>query len=118
LPDYAKFDRKPEQPAHPLQGDFVGQRRTDSPVMLQKIGKDRMGMHGYVTKDIMEDIGLGNVSERLPATQPRGGRKLPGRQHGKECVRRKEATHRSSPPATSRPKPLIHIGQVGDEIGS
>jgi len=86
--------------------------------MLQKIGKDGMGVHGHVAEDIMEDIRFGNVSEGFAAPQPGGRRKLPGRQHGKERVWRKEAAHGGSPPATPRPKPLIHIGQVRNEIGS
>ena len=118
MPDHAKFDRKPEQPAHLLQRVLVGQGRADGAIMLQEIGKDGMGVHGNVAEDIVEDIRLGNVGERFPAPQPGGGGKLPGRQHGKERVGRKKAADGGSAPATSRPKPLIHIGQVGNQIGS
>ena len=86
--------------------------------MLQEIGKDRMGVHGNVAEDVVEDIRFGNVGQRFPAPQPGGGGELPGREHGKERVRRKKAAHRGSSPATPGPKPLIHIGQVGNQIGS
>ncbi len=87
-------------------------------VMLQEVGKDRMGVHGNVAEDIVEDIRFGNVGERFPAPQPGGGGKLPGREHGKKGVGRKKTAYRRGSPATPRPKPLIHIGQIGNQIGS
>src|ERR1700733_720721 len=70
LSNDSKLDRKPEQPAHLLQRLLIGQGRAYRPIMLQEIGKYRMGVHGNVAKDVVEDIGLGNVLKRLSASQP------------------------------------------------
>ena len=77
-----------------------------------------MGVHGNVAEDVMEDIRFGDVLKRFPAPQPGGGRELPGSKHGKEGVRRQKTAHRGGSPATPGPKPLIHLGQIGDQVGS
>src|ERR1700733_14163890 len=114
LPNNAKLDRKQEKPTHLLQRLLVGQGRAYRPIMLQEIGKYRVGVHGNVAEDVMEDIRLGDVLKRFPAPQPGSSRELPGRKHGKEGVRRQKTAHGGSSPATPGPKPLIHLGQVWD----
>jgi hypothetical protein len=77
-----------------------------------------MGVHGNVAEDVMEDIGLGDVLKRFPAPQPSRSRELPGGKHGKEGLWRQKTAHGGSSPATPGPKPLIHLGQVWDQVGS
>src|SRR5271163_4703943 len=116
LADYAKLYGEPEQPPHPLQRVFVAKPGADLAVLLEKVSENRMSMHGHVAEDVVEDVGLGGVFERLAAAQPGGGRKTPRRQHLKKSIGRQKSADRCRVPTGLRLQPPVHLGQIRDRI--
>src|SRR5271154_6523461 len=76
LADEAELDGVPEEASDALQSGFVVYRRAQLPVVRQEIGENRVGVHGNVAEDVVEDVRLRRVFEGVAAAQPGGGGKL------------------------------------------
>src|SRR5579863_5023071 len=60
-----------------------------------------MRVHRNVPEDIVKNVRLGNVFERIVAAQPGSGRKLASREHLKKSFARKKTAHwRCAPPGS------------------
>ena len=91
-------------------------RGADLAVLLEEIGKDGMGVHGDVSEDVVEDVGLGRVFERVAAAQPGGGGKLTRGEHLEEGVGRQKAADRRGVPAGAWAEALVDLGEIGDGV--
>ena len=75
-----------------------------------------MGVHGDVSEDVVENVGLRGVFERIAAAEVGGGGKFAGGEHLEECVGRKESADRGGVPAGARAQALVDLGEVGDDV--
>ena len=122
LTDDAELDGEPEEASHALQlvlrraAGAIGKAGADLAVVLQEVGEDRMGVHGHVPEDVMEDVGLGGVFERVAAAQPGGSGKLARGEHLEEGVGRQEAADGRGVPAGAWTEALVDLGEIGDGV--
>ena len=116
LADHPKFHREPEEPGHAVQVLLAGETGADLPIALQKVGKDRMRVHGHVAEDIVEDVRLRRVFERLAGAQRGGGGKAPRCDHFKESRAGQVARDRGCVPAGARRQQGVHLSQIGDDV--
>src|SRR5277367_871458 len=117
LPDHSKLNREPEESPHAFKLVLVmHQPSAYTPVLLQKIGKHRMRMHRHMPKDVMKNVRLRRVFQRLALAKPGRRWKLPRRQHLKKSIRRQKPAHRRRIPAGTRTKPLVYLSQIGNRI--
>src|SRR3974390_984062 len=68
--DQPELDRVPEQTPELLQHFRIFNRRTDATVVLQKIREHPMSMHWHMPEDIVKNVGLWRVLDRLSAAEP------------------------------------------------
>src|SRR6266567_7306228 len=116
LPDEPELNCIPEEAAQFLKNIGVGGGGADAAVTLQEVGEDFVRVHGHVAEDIVKDIGLGRVFERVAAAQPSRGGKEPIREHLKKRRRRQETADRSGTPAGARAETRGDGGEVGQAI--
>src|SRR5277367_261736 len=117
LPDHSKLNREPEESPHAFKLVLVmHQPSAYTPVLLQKIGKHRMRMHRHMPKDVMKNVRLRRVFQRLALAKPGRRWKLPRRQHLKKSIRRQKPAHRRRIPARAWSKPLIYLSQIRNRI--
>src|SRR5579863_3901878 len=116
LADQAELHGVPEEAAELFEYRFIFDGGTDAAVTLEKVGKDFVCVHGYVAEDVMEDVRLRRVFERLAAAQPGCGGKASGCKHLKESRRRQEAAHRRGIPAGARLQPCAYRGEPGKAV--
>src|SRR5580698_4722301 len=87
LANQAELHGIPEQATKLLQYRGIVDGCANAAVTLEEIGKDFMRVHRDVAEDVVEDVGLGRVFERLAAAQPGRGGKATSGKHLKECRR-------------------------------
>jgi hypothetical protein len=95
---------------------FITRLRRSLPESLEEIGEDRMCVQRHVPEDVVENIGLGDVVERMARPDRHRGREATPRQRLEEQLRLEEALHRDSAPARFRLKAGIHLVEVRDAI--
>ncbi len=69
-----------------------------------------------MAEDLVEDVGLLQVVELVPAANEGGHRKLAVGQQGKEAVKGDKRRHRRHRPAGGRLQHGVDLGQLGDPI--
>ena len=116
LADEAEFDRIPEDAADEFENGLVANTRAELPIVRQKIREDRVGMHGHMAEDIVKDIRLRGVFERVAPAQPCGGGKAARGQHFKKGRAGHEAADRRCIPAGARFKALRDRSQAGHPV--
>jgi len=72
LADHAELHREPEEPSHAVQIFLAGEAGADLPVALQGSRRIQVCVHRHMTEDIMKDVRLRCVLERLAGAQRRG----------------------------------------------
>src|SRR3981081_2580223 len=75
LANQPKLNRVPKQPAQALQNVRSLFFCAHAAIVLQEVCKSRMRMHRDVAENVMKNVRLRNVFQRIAATQPRGCRK-------------------------------------------
>lgn len=80
------------------------------------MGKRRVGQHGTMAEDLVEDVGLLQVVELIPAADEGGHRKLAIRQQGKEAIKRDEGGHRGHRPAGGRDQGGVDLIELRNAI--
>src|ERR1700676_1496317 len=84
--------------------------------MFQEICKYRVCMHRDVSEDIMENVGLGDVSQRVAASQPSRGRKHSRLEHFKKRISRKKSAYGCGAPASPGLQPPGYLAKIGQTI--
>jgi len=73
--DQPELDGEPEEAGHAQPGVFSGDLRGERAEALEEVGEDGVGVHGDVSEDIVEDVGLGGVFELVGAAEAGDGGK-------------------------------------------
>src|SRR5215469_15666558 len=100
--DQPEFDGIPEKAAEPLQRVFVLDLRTEASVVLQEIGENGMRVHRHVPEDIVENIRLGRVFERIAAAKPGRSGKHARVEHLEKRVAWQKPAHGRGAPSSPR----------------
>src|SRR5713226_2106879 len=116
LANQPKLNRVPKQPAQPFQGVGVLYFRAHAAIVLKEVCKYRVRVHGDVPKDVMENVRLRNVSERIAAAKPGGRREHARGEHLKKSFRREKPAHRRGAPAGPGSYPVGDRGKIGQPV--
>src|ERR1700738_3867131 len=92
LANQSKFNRVPKQPAQALQNVRILYFCAHASIVLKEIRKYRVRVHRNVAENVMENVRLRNVFQRIAATQPRGCRKHARGEHFKKSLGRQKTT--------------------------
>src|ERR1035438_1676749 len=111
-----EFHRIPEKAAEFFQNAGVLDACAHAAIVLQKIRKHGVCVHGHMAEDIVKDIGFRRVFERFPVPQPCRCWKQPRRQHLKKRRRRQESTYWSGGPARSRCEARTDGGKIRQAV--
>src|SRR6266436_6458795 len=84
--------------------------------MLQEICKYRMRMHRHVSEDIMKNVRLGNIGQRIAASQPGRCWKHARFEHFKKRVAGKESADCRGTPASPGLEPLRYLAKIWQTI--
>jgi hypothetical protein len=102
LTDEAELDREPEETRHGKRVLLRGRPCGPGTELLEKVGEHRVRVQGNVPKDIVKNVGLGQVVELLPrADSERRGKPSLG-QALKELMGRNEAADADRRPSGAR----------------
>src|SRR5579862_38870 len=112
----AKFHRVPEKPSQAFQGFLVLNPRANAAVVLQEIREHSMRVHRNMAEDIVKNIGLRSVFERVAAPRLRGGGKHARRQHLEKSVARKKTANRRCAPSRARFQSRADRGEIGKPV--
>jgi hypothetical protein len=109
----AKLNGEPEQPREGLSVFFIGVRG-DHAEALQEVREDRMCVQRHVSEDIMEDVWLRNVVERVSRADRHRSREAALGERLEEELRLEESAHGNCAPTSLALEAGVHFIQIGD----
>ena len=80
------------------------------------MGKGRVGQHGAVAEDLVEDVGLLQVVELVPAANEGGDGKTAISEQREEVIKGDEGWHRCHRPAGGGHQGGVDLAQLGDAV--
>src|SRR5690349_3678204 len=110
--DQTELHGEPEKSSHAGSVFFIVGSRSHLAVVLEEIGEDRIRVERNVAKNVVEDVGLGQVIELLALPNGDRGGKFSERKALKERFRRDIAVNRYRFPSRRRSESPIDFGEV------
>ena len=106
------------EPVEPRQIDpiLLAGVQPELAIEVGEVGEGGVGQHGAVAEDLVEDVGLLQVVELVPAADEGGHRKLAISEQGKEAIEGDERGHGGHRPAGGGGQGGVDLPQLRDAI--